>query len=237
MALPKIQTPSFEISLPSTGEKLFYRPFLVKEEKILLVSKETGETNEVYNAIKQVINNCVVSEDFDIDKCSTFDLEYLFIKIRAVSVGNIVKFKVVDSDDGIEYDLEVDLNEVEIKYPDGEISKTVMLDDVTGLVMKYPTPKISERINNLSSLSDITYELVKHCIEYVFDEEETYAWDLEDQRTKDEFLEALPVESYAKIAKFFQQLPKIEHTVYYTNSNGKDKKTVFRNLNDFFMLD
>jgi len=237
MALPKIQTPSFEVILPSTGDKLIYRPFLVKEEKILLVSKESGETNEIYNAIKQVINNCIMTEDFDIDLCSTFDLEYLFIKIRAVSVGNIVKFKVVDSDDGIEYDLEVDLNEEEIKFPDEDITKNIMLDENTGLVMKCPTPKISDKISNLTSLSDITYELVKECIDYVFDEEDTYAWTSEPKEVQDDFLEALPVESYAKIAKFFQNLPKIEHAVFYTNSEGKEKKTVFRNLNDFFMLD
>lgn len=237
MALPKIQTPSFEVILPSTGDKLLYRPFLVKEEKILLVSKESGEANEIYNAIKQVINNCIVTENFDIDQCSTFDLEYLFIKIRAVSVGNIVKFKVVDSDDGIEYDLEVDLNEVEIKFPDDDITKNIMLDENTGLVMKYPTPKISDKISNLTSLSDITYELVKECIDYVFDEEDTYAWASESKEVQDDFLEALPVESYAKISEFFQNLPKIEHSVFYTNTEGKEKKTVFRNLNDFFMLD
>ena len=178
-----------------------------------------------------------MTEDFDIDQCSTFDLEYLFIKIRAVSVGNIVKFKVVDSDDGIEYDLEVDLNEVEIKFPEDEITKNIMLDENTGLVMKYPTPKISDKISNLTSLSDITYELVKECIDYVFDEEDTYAWASESKEVQDDFLETLPVESYAKIAKFFQNLPKIEHAVFYTNSEGKEKKTVFRNLNDFFMLD
>ena len=235
MALPKIQTPTFETTLPSTGDKIYYRPFLVKEEKILLVAKETGETNEVYNAIKQVINNCVLHDSFNIDKCATFDLEYLFIKIRAVSVGNIVKFKVEDSDDGIEYDLQLDLNEVEVIHPK-EVNRKVMLNDDVGLMMKYPTPQVSEEIKDAENVNDVTYELIKQCIESVFDENDVYPWDQESKTDKDLFLETLPVESYKEISKFFQNMPKIEHVVEYENSNGQKKKTVFRNLNDFFTL-
>lgn len=235
MALPKINTPTFETILPSTGDKIFYRPFLVKEEKILLVAKETGETNEVYNAIKQVINNCVMHDAFNIDMCTTFDLEYLFIKIRSVSVGNIVKFKVEDSDDGIEYDLQLDLNEVEVIMPEN-VDKKVMLDGDVGLMMRYPTPQVSEKIKDMKDVNDITYQLVKECIESVFDEEEVYAWNQTSEAEKDTFLEMLPVESYKQISKFFQQMPKIEHVVEYTNSNGQKKKAVFRNLNDFFTL-
>ena len=235
MALPKIQTPTFETTLPSTGDKIYYRPFLVKEEKILLVAKETGETNEVYNAIKQVINNCVMHDSFNIDKCATFDLEYLFIKIRAVSVGNIIKFKVEDSDDGIEYDLQLDLNEVEVIHPK-EVNRKVMLNDDVGLMMRYPTPEVSEKIKDAENVNDVTYELIKQCIESVFDENDVFPWDQESKTDQDLFLETLPVESYKEISKFFQNMPKIEHVVEYENSNGQKKKTVFRNLNDFFTL-
>ena len=235
MALPKINVPTFETILPSKQEKIFYRPFLVKEEKILLIAKESGDYNDVYNAIKQVINNCVMHDAFDIDKCTTFDLEYLFIKIRAVSVGNIVKFKVEDSDDGIEYDLELDLNEVEVQMPDNHDRK-IMLDDDVGLLMDYPTPQVSEKIKDLKDINEITYELVKQCIESVFDDDDVYPWKQTSEAEKDTFLEMLPTDSYKKISKFFQNMPKIEHVVEYENSNGQKKKTVFRNLNDFFML-
>ena len=235
MALPKISSPTFETTLPSTGDKIYYRPFLVREEKILLLAKETGETNEVYNAIKQVINNCIMHDAFNIDKCATFDLEYLFIKIRAVSVGNIVKFKVTDSDDGIEYDLELDLNEVEVQKNE-DYSNKIELDENIGLIMKYPSPSVSEKIKDMTDVTEITYELIKSCIDAVWDENDVYPWDQESAVEQDMFLEMLPVEHYKKVSAFFQNMPKIEHVVEYENSNGKKKKAVFRNLNDFFML-
>lgn len=233
--LPKISTPTFETKLPSTGDKIFYRPFLVKEEKILLLARETGEINEVYNAIKQVINNCVMVDGFDIDTCATFDLEHLFIKIRAVSVGNIVKFKVTDSDDGIEYDLQVDLNEVEIKMPD-EVYDKIELSEGVGLSMKYPAPEISEKLKDLKSVDDITHAMIKECIVTVWDEDEVHPWNQASEAEKDAFLEMLPVDEYKKMGKFFKNMPKLEHVVEYTNSNGTKKKTVFRSLNDFFTL-
>jgi hypothetical protein len=235
MALPKISSPTFEATLPSTGDKIFYRPFLVREEKILLLAKETGEINEVYNAIKQVINNCIMHDSFNIDKCATFDLEYLFIKIRAVSVGNIVKFKVTDSDDGIEYDLQLDLNEVEVQKKE-DYSNKLELDGNIGLIMKYPSPSVSEKIKGMTDVTEITYELIKSCIDAVWDENDVYPWDQETKEEQDMFLEMLPVEHYKKVSSFFQNMPKIEHVVEYENSNGKKKKAVFRNLNDFFML-
>jgi len=235
MALPKISSPTFETTLPSTGDKIYYRPFLVREEKILLLAKETGETNEVYKAIKQVINNCIMHDSFDIDKCATFDLEYLFIKIRAVSVGNVVKFKVTDSDDGIEYDLELDLNEVEVIKAE-DYSNKLELDENIGLIMKYPSPAVSDKIKDMTDLTEITYELIKSCIDAVWDENDVYPWDQEPVTEQDQFLEMLPVDHYKKVSSFFQNMPKIEHVVEYENSNGKKKKAVFRNLNDFFML-
>ena len=201
-----------------------------------MLAKETGEVNEVYNAIRTVINNCIVMDAFDIDKCATFDLEWLFIKIRSVSVGNIINFKVVDSDDGIEYKLSLDLNDVEMKMPDENHNNKIELDGGIGLMMKYPTPAVSEKIKNLEDITEITYELIKACIDAVFDEDDVYAWDQESKVEQDTFLEMLPVEHYKTIGKFFDNMPKIEHVVNYTNSNNKNKKVVFRNLNDFFIL-
>ena len=235
MALPKISTPTFECELPSTKESIRYRPFLVKEEKVLLIAKESGEKVDIYNAIKTIVNNCVLKEGFDVNECPTWDMEYLFIQIRSVSVGNIVKFKVTDSDDGIEYDLELDLNEVEIQKNE-DYSNKIELDENIGLIMKYPSPSVSEKIKDMTDVTEITYELIKSCIDAVWDENDVYPWDQESAVEQDMFLEMLPVEHYKKVSAFFQNMPKIEHVVEYENSNGKKKKAVFRNLNDFFML-
>lgn len=235
MGLPKFQSPTFSIIQPSTQKNILIRPFLVKEEKVLLMAKEAGDDKDVFNAVKQIVNNCVMSEGFDVNTIPVFDLEYLFIKIRAVSVSNIVKFQVEDSDDGIVYDLEVDLNEVEVTYPEDHTNK-IMISDNIGVVMKYPTPALSDKLKSLTTTSDIIYETIKNCIDYVFDDDDTYPWIQESDKEKDEFLESVPLETYNKLGSFFRTAPKIEHVVKYTNSNQEEKKVVFRNLNDFFTL-
>lgn len=235
--LPKISTPTFTLIQPSTKKELTYRPFLVKEEKILLMSKESGERSETFRAIKQIINNCILDDDFNIEDLPIFDLEYIFIKLRACSVDNTVKFQVEDSDDGITYDLELDLNEVEVIFPDEEINNKIMINDEFGIVLKYPTASISDAVENLTTLSDITYETINHSIVSIFDQENVYEWNKTTQEERDIFLNNLPINTYNKIQEFFTKIPKIEHIVHYTNSEGIEKKTIFRNLDDFFMLD
>lgn len=233
--LPKFQTPVFSIIQPSTKKEIRYRPFLVKEEKILLMAKESDDKSDVYNAIKQVVNNCVMEENFDVDMIPIYDLEYLFIKIRSASVNNIVKFQVEDSDDSQVYNLEVDLNDVEVIFPKNHSNK-IMISDTIGVVMSYPTPALSEKIKNMSTATDIIYETILNCIEYVFDEEDTYPWIQEPAAEKQLFLESIPIDVYQKFNVFFNTAPKIEHVVKYVNSEGTEKKVVFRNINDFFML-
>ena len=235
MALPKIDTPTFAMNLPSTKEEIMYRPFLVKEEKILLTAKESGEKIDIYNAIKAIINNCVLNEGFDVNEVPIFDMEYIFIQIRAVSVGNMVKFKVEDSDDGITYDLELDLHEVEVQFPEGHDTK-VMITDEVGLILKYPTPKISNELSGKQSLTDITDVTINACIDQIFDDEEVYLWKQESEKDKKDFLESLPIDAYNQIQKFFETSPQIEHVITYTNSNNQEKRVVFRDLDDFFTL-
>jgi len=235
MALPRIDTPTFTLKLPSTGEEIIYRPFLVKEEKILLTAKESGEKIDIYNAIKAIINNCVISDGFEVNRVPIFDMEYIFLNIRAVSVGNIVKFKVIDSDDGIEYDLQLDLHEVEVQFPEGH-DKVVMITDEVGLTLKHPTPKVSDDVFDKTSVADVTEAMITACIESIFDADDVYAWATESEKDKKEFLESLPMDTYNKIQTFFETSPKIEHVVNYTNSEGKEKRVVFRDLDDFFQL-
>ena len=235
MALPTISTPTFEVELPSTKEKLMYRPFLVKEEKVLLIAKESGEKLDIYNAIKTIINNCVLKEGFNINDYPVFDLEFLFIQIRAVSVGNVVKFQVQDSDDGITYDLEVDLNEVKVEFPE-EVSDTVMITDTVGLTLNHPTPAISDSLAGVKDIVDLTERMIDACIETIFDENDVFMWKQESKVDRQHFIDTLPIEAYNKIQDFFGSAPKIEHIVTYTNSNNKEKKVVFRDLDDFFQL-
>ena len=187
MALPKFNAPMYTIIQPSTQKEIRYRPFLVKEEKILLMAKESGQDTDQYNAVKQIVNNCVMEEGFDVDAVPIYDLEYLFIKIRAISVSNIVKFQVEDSDDGILYDLEVDLDDVEVQMPENHSNKVMINDDV-GIIMKPPTPQLSETLNGITSVTDVVYETVKSCIDYIFDAEDTYLWSAEPEAEREVLL-------------------------------------------------
>lgn len=236
MALPKIAAPTFELVQPSTGEKLQYRPFLVKEEKILLTAKEGGESSDVFRAVKQIVNNCVIDEGFDVDKIPLFDMEYIFIQIRAKSVDNMVKFQVEDSDDGIVYDLELDLNDVEVQMPEKQHDGIVKISDELGVKLKYPNSKIADELKKTKTMTEVIHEMIINSIEYVFDAENTYPWSKESRKDKDEFIESLPVDAYEEISRFFDDSPKIEHIVKYTNSQDKEKRVVFRNLDDFFTL-
>jgi len=237
MALPKIASPTFELTQPSTGEKLEYRPFLVKEEKVLLTARESGERSDIFRAIKQIINNCVLNEDFDVNNVPVFDMEYLFIHLRAKSIDNVIKFQVQDSDDGETYNLEVDLNEVKVTFPEKKHDGLIKINDNLGVKMKFPTAEISDHIKNLKTLSEVESQMIMQCIECVYDEEDTYPWSQESQKEKEEFLDSLPVDAYNKMQEFFETSPYIEHVVTYKNSQDKDKKVVFRSLDDFFILD
>lgn len=233
--LPKIAVPTFEMKLPSTDERILYRPFLVKEEKVLLIAKQSGERVDIINAIKQVISACVLSDNFNIERITVFDMEYLFIKIRSISVGNEIEFSVTDSTDETTYDFKLNLDEVEVTFPENA-SKEILLTDDIGIMMKYPTMDLSEKIASMDDILDIAEETVKSCIDYAFDKETTYPWNDESQEDKDEFFNSLNQSQYEKITDFFQRVPKIEHIFEYTNAKGEDKKVYFRKIEDFFLL-
>lgn len=233
--LPKIAIPTFELELPSTKELIIYRPFLVKEEKILLIAKQSGERSDIINAIKQVISNCIINEDFDVNKIAVFDMEYLFIKIRSISVGNEIEFSVEDSTDHLTYNFKLDLNDVEITYPEN-VEQKIMINEDLGVMMKYPTMDLSDKIAGVEDVVDIAFETIKHCIDYVFDRENMYNWQHASVEEREEFLESLNPSQYEKLSLFFQNIPKIEHVYEYTNSMGEEKKVYFRKIEDFFHL-
>ena len=233
MPLPKIAISTFECLRPSTKQPIKFRPFLVKEEKALLIAKESGERKDMLNAIKNVIAACVQDEEFDVNTIPLFDMEYLFIQIRARSVDSKIKFKVDDSTDGKTYDLELDLEEVEVKFPK-ETDNKVPVTDKIGFTLKYPTPEIEDQLENKTTDTDIVFATLNSCIDVVYDEDNVYKWSEYSNKDKDEFINSLPIEAYNKAQEFFESMPALEHTVKYTNSEGVEKRVVFRSLEDFF---
>jgi hypothetical protein len=235
MSLPKISYPIFELELPSTKQKIKYRPFLVKEEKILLTAQVSGEAEDVVNSIRQVINNCILSEGVNIDSLTTFDLEYLFIKIRSKSVNNIIKLAYRDLEDDKRYEVEVDLDEIKILEDPNHTNKIAITDDM-GMVMKYPSADIASSLKILDGEMDIFFEVLKGCIESIYDSESVYKVSDYSSEELDEFVQSLDVNTFKKIQDFFATMPRLHYEVKYTNSLGNEKVIPLTTLNDFFSL-
>jgi hypothetical protein len=234
MPLPKIDQPLFEVIVPSTKKKILFRPFLVKEEKLLLISQQGGEDTEVIRAIKQILRLCVQDEDFDVDKLTTFDLEYLFLKLRAKSVNNIVKLSYRDNEDGKIYNFELDLDTIEIAIPENVNSQIAVSENIS-MIMKYPSASITDKLQQFDNEVDLMTFFIINCIDTILTEDEIFP--AADYSTQDleEFLDQLPVSSFEKIREFFEKMPKLYHKIDYTNSEGNDRSIELNNLKDFFM--
>ncbi len=234
MPLPKIDQPLFEVIVPSTKKKILFRPFLVKEEKLLLISQQGGEDTEVIRAIKQILRLCVQDEDFDVDKLTTFDLEYLFLKLRAKSVNNIVKLSYRDNEDGKIYNFELDLDTIEIDIPEN-VNSQISVSDNISMIMKYPSASITDKLQQFDNEVDLMTFFIINCIDTILTEDEIFP--AADYSTQDleEFLDQLPVSSFEKIREFFEKMPKLYHKIDYTNSEGNDRSIELNNLKDFFM--
>jgi hypothetical protein len=235
MALPKIGYPTFELILPSTKETVKYRPFLVKEEKILLTSQASGEANDIINAVKQVINNCILTDKINVDTLTTFDLEYLFIKIRSKSVNNVINLVYRDVEDDQKYSVEINLDEVEIKEDPTHVSK-FDIGNGYGLVMKYPRADLTNSLKFVEGEMDAFFEVLKNSIESVYDAESVYRLADSTPEEVDEFIQSLDTKAFKKIQDFFSTMPKLYYEVKYTNSLGNEKLIPLTSLTDFFTL-
>lgn len=235
MALPKISHPIFELTLPSTKQTIKYRPFLVKEEKILLTAQASDEPQDMINSIKQVINNCILTEGIDVDQLTTFDLEYLFIKIRSKSVNNIISLAYKDLEDEKRYEVEVDIDSIEIKEDPNHTNK-IEINSTSGITMKYPSASLAANINAAEGEMDIFFEVLKGCIETIYDGDAIYKASESTPEELDEFVQSLDVNTFKKIQDFFTTMPKLYYEVKYTNSLGNEKVIPLTTLNDFFML-
>ena len=237
MSLPKIEHPTFTLELISTGEKIKYRPFTVKEEKIILVAQASNDINQVVDAMKQVIVNCVVEKDFNVEKLATFDIEYLFINLRAKSVSNVVEVILNDYEDKKNYNFTVDLDKIEIVRNPNHNRKINLYGDV-GVVMRYPDYAIASKLLQIDEKAEnITplIEMMASCIEKVYqgDKLSTAGEDFTAEEAI-EFINDLPVDAIDKLKDFFDTFPKIEYTINYTNSLGNERSYTLSGISDFF---
>jgi hypothetical protein len=239
MALPTIDTPRYELTLPSQDIKVQYRPFLVKEEKILMMAMESKENKEIVTAIKEVLNACTF-EKLDINKLPMFDLEYILLQVRAKSVGEMAKFRVLCPDDKETFaPVEIDLSKINVEVDDGH-TNNIMIDESRklGVVFNYPTIESSQVGSNLISEGqnlDTVFGIIVDCIDHIYEGDKTYsAKDSTKQELKD-FIENLSQETFKKIKKFFDTMPHLRHEVEVENPKTKVKnKITFKGLQDFF---
>ena len=238
MPLPKISTPTYELEIPSTGKKIKYRPFLVKEEKILIIAMETENNKHIANAVKDVISSCILTRGVKIDQLSTFDIEYLFLNIRGKSVGEDVEVLITCPDDNLtQVPTLINLDDIQVQISD-EHSKDISLGNDMTLRMKYPS--MSEFIKSNFSTTDTigvddTFDLISSCIEQVYTEEES--WSASDCTKKElkEFLEQLSSKQFKEIEKFFDTMPKLSHKLKVKNPNtGVESEVVLEGLTSFF---
>jgi len=233
MPLPKISQPLFDMTIPSTGKKITFRPFLVKEEKILLIAQQSENDTEIIRAIKQILNNCI-QEDIDIDNLAIFDLEYMFLKLRARSVNNIVKLSYRDTEDEKIYDFELDLDTIEIEIPK-KINSNIGVSENVGMTMKYPSASITDRMKDFDNEVDLMTFFIVNCIDTIYDEDSVYVANEFSEEEITEFLDGLDVKSFEKIREFFENIPRLQHIIEYKNSNGSTRTIELSSLKDFFM--
>ena len=231
MAIPKIVTPTYECELPSTKQKIQFRPFLVKEEKVMLVALESDDDNSIQDAVNQIIQNCVIS-NIKIDKLPIFDFEYLFLQVRAKSVGEVVNLKLKCPDDEkVTVDHALNVDELSVKFPEDHKLEIPFTKDY-GVIMKYPTIKSFRKDVNPAVMS---FELFKDCLQTIYKGDETYDIGNIEAKELDEWIDTLTPEYYNKVLAWFKTMPKIEHLIEYKNpKSGKEFKLRLQGIKDFF---
>ena len=239
MHLPKIATPIYELEIPSLKKKIRYRPFLVKEEKILIIALESEDSKQIANAVKNVISNCILSKGIKVEDLATFDIEYLFLNIRGKSVGETVDVLITCPDDGTtQVPTSINLDEINVEV-DPEHSRDIKLDDSLTLRMRYPsmTEFIKNNFDSGESVSvDDTFDLIVSCIDQIYSEEES--WTASDSTKKEllEFVEQLSSKQFKQVEKFFETMPKLSHTIKIKNPNTKvESDVVLEGLSAFFV--
>ena len=236
MALPKLNTPTYELEIPSTDEKIQYRPFLVKEEKILMMALETKDNAQIVNAVKDIVNECTFNK-VNISTMPMFDTEYIFLQIRSKSVGEVSKLKLLCPDDKKTYaDVELDLNEVKVQVGDDHTNKIELTDDM-GIIMTYPSIDsfADSGIQDINASNMI--DVIGTCILQIYEQKGEKIYEAKDQTKKEltEFIEQLNTKQFQDVQKFFDTMPRLKHTIKIKNPKTKKTSEVtLSGLNDFF---
>lgn len=233
MSLPKIDKPTFTMIVPSQKKEVRFRPFLVKEEKILLIAQQGGTDKEMIDALKQILANCVVESGFNVNDLTTFDLEYMFLKLRAKSVSNVIKVSYQDIEDDKIYDFDIDLDTIEVEF-DPEHENKIEISDGIGMIMRDPSVNIVNDIPAEANEIEVADHLIRNCIDKVYDAENVYSMAEHSDEEIEEFIDNLDVATYEKLNKFFETLPKMKHVLNYTNERGTERQIVLSGLRDFF---
>lgn len=231
--LPRISHPNYEFVIPSTQKKEAFRPFLVKEEKVLLMAKASEDPSEILRAVKQIVNNCCINQNFDVNHMTIFDLEYLFLQIRAISVNNVISVSYKDIEDGEIYDFKVDISQIQVKFAENVENKIKVSNNV-GILMKYPSASLINDTNLFKKEQDGFFELVMKCIDKIYDETEVYDPTNYSLKELEEFLDECGVEALEKIQDFMMKMPKLHYEIHYKNKLNNDRIIVMNSLSDFF---
>ena len=236
MALPKLTTPTYELEIPSTDEKIKYRPFLVKEEKILMMALETKNESDIVQAVKDIVSSCTFNK-VNLDAMPMFDVEYVFLNIRAKSVGEVSSFSVLCPDDGKTYaKCEVNLTDVKVQVEDDHTNK-IELGNGTGMIMQYPTINSFAETGIKTITAENMLEVISSCILQIYEEEGKKVYDPKDQTRKEltEFIEQLNTKQFKDVQNFFNTMPRLKHVVKVKNpKTKKESEITLTGLNDFF---
>ena len=236
MALPKLNTPTYELEVPSTDDKIKYRPFLVKEEKILLMAMESGKNEDIVQAVKDIVLACTFDK-VDVSNLPMFDIEYLFLNIRAKSVGEISKLKLLAPDDKKTYvDTEINLSEVKVQVDDNHTNKIELENDM-GIIMTYPTIDSFMESGIQTVTASNMLDIISSCILQIYEKKGEKVYNSKDQTKKEltEFIESMNTKQFKKLQSFFDTMPKLKHTIKITNPKTKKTSDVtLSGLNDFF---
>ena len=236
MALPQVALPTYELEIPSSGKTIKYRPFVVKEEKVLLMALETQDNKAIESAVRELLKGCIQSR-VKLEDLALFDLEYIFLNIRAVSVGEVVEMLLTCEDDGetqVRYNL--NLTEIKVSKPEGHSNK-IMLSDTMGVIMKYPSFEEFVKISIIgqSQTSDDIIKIMANCIDQIFDGDEVYDASTTSKKEFVEFIEGLTNKQFEDVQKFFEDAPVLKHEIKIKNPNtGVENNFVIQGLSNFF---
>lgn len=236
MALPKVGYPTYELQLPSNGKTIKYRPFIVKEEKILLLALESENEKEIKQAVKDLIKNCVMTR-IKVEELPSFDLEYLFMKIRAASVGEIITMTITCRDDGkTQVETQININDIEVIKPENHTNK-IMISDTMGIIMKYPSMDrfIETEFLDKSVKTEEVFEFIAESIDQIFDNEEVWDSSTTNKKEMTSWVETLTAKQFEEIQKFYETMPKLQHKFTVKNPNTEEESEyIIEGLQNFF---